>query len=431
MIEIRDALASARMLLESGRYDDAVARTVELVEHARDLGDDRALAWAIAEHGMALVRAGDWQRAIEVSREAHELATSAGVDEVAANAAYRIAFAHTELRRPSDALEWIRHARAACDRIEDPERRADTELVVDGVHTTVLLALGRTDEARTIAARALQQTEARIGPGDTDLVVALEDIAAVCMEEGDLACAEPHLVRALALAESAWGEEHPRTTIVVTNLGHLEELREDYPAASRWFARALRDSEAVLGPHHPDVAKAHYNVGVAGDRLRDYETARREFGVALALFRETLGEDHPVVAMTLHNLGAVALAEQDFGEAERLYARAQGIVERTLGASDPELTRSLLGRAEAAIGRTDGAAALAFIARAEVIEREQGTVPDVESLFRLARAQRANGDESAAHRTAEAALALANAGEAETLREFIAESRASTLASGH
>ncbi len=429
MIDTRDALASARLLLEAGRYDDAVARTGEIVAHARTLGDERALAAALSEQGMALVRAGAWQRSIDVSREAHEIATSVGADEIAANAAYRIAFAQTELHRPTEALEWIRHAHVACDRIDDPQRRADTRLVVDGVHTTVALALGRIDEARAIAVRTLHESEARVGADDPDLVVSLGDVAAVCMEERDFACAETHLGRALAIAESAWGEDHPRTMIVVTNLGHLEELRENHEASLAWFTRALRASEAVLGRHHPDVARAHYNVGVASDRLRDHETARREFGLALALFRETIADDHPVVAMTLHNLGAVALAQQDFGEAERLYTEAQGIVERTLGGSDPELVRSLLGRAEAAIGRGDGAVALAFIERADVIEREHGTVPDVESLFRLARAQRASGDEVGARETADAALALANADEAATLREFIAAGpRAPTLA---
>jgi len=425
MIETRDALVSARLLLEAGRYDDAVARTATIVEHARTLGDAEALASALAEHGMALVRAGAYADAIARSREAHELATTAGADLIAALAAYRIAFAELELERPESALEWIRHARAACDRIADPVRREETTLVVDGVHTSVLARLGRTDEARAIATRVLQATEARAGPDDPDLVVALGDVASVCFAQHDFDCAESHLVRALAIAESAWGEAHPRTTIVVNNLGHLDEQRERFPDAARWFARALRDSEAVLGADHPDVARAHYNVGVVSDRVHDYDAARRELGQALAGFVAALGEDHPVVAKTLHNLGAVALAEQEFAEAERLYARAQGIVERTLGASDHELTRSLLGRAEAAIGRGDGAAALALIDRASLIEREHGLPLDVESLFRLARAQRTNGDGDAARRTAKAALALTtDAEDASILREFIATTRA-------
>jgi Tfp pilus assembly protein PilF len=200
--------------------------------------------------------------------------------------------------------------------------------------------------------------------------------------------------------------------------------RRDVPRPPRGDARALRDSEAALGPEHPDVARAHYNVGVVRDRVHDYDQARREFDQALAGFVAALGEDHPVVAKTLHNLGAVALAQDEFGEADRLYARAQGIVERTLGASDHELTRSLLGRAEAAIGRGDGAAALALIERASVIERAHGLPLDVESLYRLARAQRASGDSEAAGRTAGAALALAtDAEDASQLRAFI-EARA-------
>ena len=63
--------------------------------------------------------------------------------------------------------------------------------------------------ARPLAERALAIAETAYGPEHPDVGTALNNLAGILRDLGDLAAARPLAERALAIAETAYGPEHP------------------------------------------------------------------------------------------------------------------------------------------------------------------------------------------------------------------------------
>ena len=57
--------------------------------------------------------------------------------------------------------------------------------------------------------------------------------------------------RALAIAEAAYGPDHPEVAITLTNLGNAQQQLGELPAARPTLERALAIKEAATGPTIP------------------------------------------------------------------------------------------------------------------------------------------------------------------------------------
>ena len=72
----------------------------------------------------------------------------------------------------------------------------------------------------------------------------------------------PLLERALAIAEAAYGPDHPQVAVTLNNLGNVQEELDELPAARTILERALAIAEAAYGPDHPQVAIPRTNLGI-------------------------------------------------------------------------------------------------------------------------------------------------------------------------
>jgi hypothetical protein len=72
-------------------------------------------------------------------------------------------------------------------------------------------------------------SEAAFGPGHLDVAVRLSNLGAVLGDQGDLAGAEEHHERALAIVARALGPEHPSTRIVRDRMAALRALGNRRP----------------------------------------------------------------------------------------------------------------------------------------------------------------------------------------------------------
>ena len=85
----------------------------------------------------------------------------------------------------------------------------------------MLRDLGDPAAARPLAERALALAETAYGPEHPDVGVALNILAEILRDLGDPAAARPLAERALALAETAYGPEHPRIATLRGNLAAI------------------------------------------------------------------------------------------------------------------------------------------------------------------------------------------------------------------
>jgi tetratricopeptide (TPR) repeat protein len=133
--------------------------------------------------------------------------------------------------------------------------------------------------------------------------------------------ARVQIERALQITEAALGPDHPDVAVWRNNLGRVLQALGDLPSARVQIERALQITEAALGPNHAEVAAWHSNLGGLLRALGDLLGARVEFERALQIGEAALGPNHPTIGTLRSNLGTVLRALGDLPGAESSSSR--------------------------------------------------------------------------------------------------------------
>ncbi|MFC5219690.1 tetratricopeptide repeat protein [Streptomyces coerulescens] len=215
-----------------------------------------------------------------------------------------------------------------------------------------LLARGQADQALPLDKRALEITEAALGPDHPDTALRLSSLGRTLSDLGRYAEALPLEARALQIAEVALGPDHPTTASRLNNLASTFSDLGRHAEALPLAQRALEITEGALGPDHPDTALRLGNLGRTLSALgRDAEALLLEER-ALQISEAALGPDHPDTALRLSNLASTLSALGRHAEALPLAQRALQITEAALGPDHPDTAVRLgnLGRTLSALG---------------------------------------------------------------------------------
>ena len=89
--------------------------------------------------------------------------------------------------------------------------------------------------------------------------------------------------------------------------------------------KALEVAESNVGPDHPDVALSLNNLALLYQTQGEYAKAEPLFKRSLDIMEKALGPDHPAVATALENLAALYRATNQDKEALELDKRAERI----------------------------------------------------------------------------------------------------------
>ncbi|MDQ7859158.1 MAG: tetratricopeptide repeat protein [Armatimonadota bacterium] len=265
-----------------------------------------------------------------------------------------------------------------------------------------LLAWRQRDYA---AAAALAEQGAAVSEqaGDpTGLAAALNVLALVARDRGDLDRAEPLHRRSLELWRregNRWGE-----ALALQNLGYIAHRRGDYDGAQRCCDASLAIFR-MLGDRW-GVATVLYILGRVALRRGDDDRARALNEEALALFKE-IG-NHELFAFTTGNLGYLAVRRGEYGRAAALLAEALAAFREAGDRRGVADVLAAQGQMAAAQGDHETARRLyaqSLAANAELSNR-QGIAEDLERLAAVAAA-------GAGHARAARLLAAADALRAE------------------
>jgi tetratricopeptide (TPR) repeat protein len=189
--------------------------------------------------------------------------------------------------------------------------------------------------ARRLFERAFAMAEAAYGPDHPEVAIRVNNLAGVLRDLGDLAGARRGFERALAIDEAAYGPGHPKVTTDVNNLALVLQDLGDLAEARQSFERALAIDEAAYGPDHPEVATVVNNLARVLRALGDLAEARQGFERALAIDEAAYGPDHPTVATDVNNLASVLRDLGDLAGARRGFERALAINEAAYGPDHP------------------------------------------------------------------------------------------------
>ena len=313
LAEARALLARARALGGMGRYDEALALAEQVIETGRRFDDPSTEATGLLLQGRYQERKGDLPTAESSLRESIRLA--------------EIAHDHT-----TRALGLIRLIYV----VGRDSQRNDEARALGADAGAVLRMLG---------ADPLLQAGLDVNLGGAARVARRFDEALV------------HYRAALETYLKIFGEAHPETGRVLTNLGSLYISREEPDEAIAVLLRAKDSFEASLGAEHPFVPVVLSNLGSAYKHREDHERSIAMLSEALDLRKATDGPDHPGVAKTLFNLGAAQYDARKYEDALESLAEGRRILQRSASVDPLRLGRYnlLIGAAQVNLGRFEEA----------------------------------------------------------------------------
>ncbi len=263
--------------------------------------------------------------------------------------------------------------------------------------------------AEPLFRQALAISESMWGPDDPKTAAALGNLGLVLEAQRDVDSAEALLRRAVAIDEKSRGPEDTATATSLNNLAEVLRAKGDYDAAEPLYRRALAMCEKALGPEHPETATSVHNLALMLDNKGDYDAAEPLYRRALAIVEKTLGPEHHYTAMALRSLAGMLHTKGENDSAEPLYRRALAITEKVLGPEHPSTASSLNNLAELLRVNGDYDTAEPLYRRALAI-REKVLGPEhaetATSLNNLAFLLKAKGDYSAAEPLYDRALAI-------------------------
>ena len=183
--------------------------------------------------------------------------------------------------------------------------------------------------------RALAIRETALGNNHPDVANSLNTLANHYGHQGLYGRAEPLLQRALAITEAALGNNHPRVAETLISLALVYLKQGLYGRAESLFQRALAITEATLGKNHLMAARPLNGLAVLYAQQGLYGRADPLFQRALAIMEATLGKNHPEVAYLLVNIVTLSADQGKYSQAEPLLQRALAIWEGTVGRNHP------------------------------------------------------------------------------------------------
>jgi CHAT domain-containing protein/tetratricopeptide (TPR) repeat protein len=224
--------------------------------------------------------------------------------------------------------------------------QADDDLEVLNKQVEELLQAGKQSDAILAAQRALSIAESRWGPEHPEVALELGILGHLYLDKRPNGEAELFFKRSLAILEKALGPDHSIVAGVVGSLALLYRVRGRYAEAEPLYKRELALMEKTLGPDHPDVGTSLNELALLYKEQGRYGEAEPLYKRSLAIREKALDPDHPDVGTSLGNLAALYRAQGRYGEAEPLYKRSLAISEMALGPDHPHVGTSLNNLAE-------------------------------------------------------------------------------------
>jgi serine/threonine protein kinase len=215
------------------------------------------------------------------------------------------------------------------------------EAAVRAVIGNTYRALADFPAARKQLERAVELGR-RVDPGGSDdLTFALNKLARLMWDTGQLEGAESLFVEALAMARKLHGPEHEEVAKLMNNLGYLLCVRGRLDESRELLEGALAMRRRIFGNEHSEVATSLNNLAILLSDLEDHQGAEKSLRESLAIDRRLRGDLHPNVAATMNNLATVLKLRGEFDEAEALYRESLDLREEIWGPDHPSVAVGL------------------------------------------------------------------------------------------
>jgi tetratricopeptide (TPR) repeat protein len=346
IIEIENFLKSARALIPSGRYDDVVTSSNQLLESSKLWHDHKSLARSQALTILAVIHMerGNFSEAEAFIKGAYVAMINCGEDAKASSLLINIAAIESNIAQlyidknnlieaEKYAILSLRHKQEITEQYNDKIRSR--------YHVLFHIYVSQHDYAKAEPwmRQLLDIQEKTLDAHHLEVSKTLVLLATVLDDQAKYAEAEHLCRRALAIQEKALGSDSPEIATILEKLASVLFKQEKYAEAGVLARRLLAIKERALGAKSPQLVpllKSLLELALKQDHPNFVEAehwARR----LLVIQEKALGVDSREVATILGNLASALFEQKKYAEAEPLGRRALGIQEKAVGADSPEL----------------------------------------------------------------------------------------------
>ena len=135
----------------------------------------------------------------------------------------------------------------------------------------------------------------------------------------------------IALRETLYGQDHPKTATAYHDIGEVYRNLCDYPKALEYGNKSLDIRKRLLGENHLETAESYNDTGLVYFCQGYYDKATELILKAKAIREEVVGTNHPDTADSYANLGLLDIKQEDVANGLENYSKALDIFESTLG----------------------------------------------------------------------------------------------------
>ena len=338
-----DQVAALNMANTSASFVEGTKIAEEVAQEAKGLSYRPIQAESLRWQGDMQYGSGDFKRAEATFGRALLAAAEARDDRLEAVVLTRLLrlMAYDQGRVP-ESLALIPVAEAATIRAKDDILRAqvvfENAFLVDEV--------GRGEEARREAERALAIAERALGPDHADVAEMIDFIGILLGRSGQFEEAVRFHQRAQGSMERALGPGHNRVAEVLNNLCKSYKDAGQYGEGQPVCERSISIAVNALGPGFQGVGctRGHYAEVLCGQGK--FDQGVKEARSAITLLEASVGTEHRWVAASLTALGICLLGADDPKGAATALERSLAMREKQPG-HPIELAKTRFAMAEA------------------------------------------------------------------------------------
>ncbi len=203
----------------------------------------------------------------------------------------------------------------------------------------IYLRKGRNDLAEEFFNKALENAKTK-----EERAKALNNLGIVYWNGGHAEKAKEHILEALEIRKSVFGENNELTAASYNDLG-LVISSIDTDLALTYYESAYKIYKQILGEKNEKTVQALINMGISYRTLEFYGDATNNFNEALKLWKELYPDGHPNEAFIINNIGQTKQQMTDLDGARKEYEKALMIYIKFYGKKHPEVanTMNLIG----------------------------------------------------------------------------------------
>ncbi|OYV04630.1 MAG: hypothetical protein CFE26_15870 [Verrucomicrobiales bacterium VVV1] len=233
-----------------------------------------------------------------------------------AEAQHRVAIVLYKLARHTEAVELLRQVIAIKERELGPNSPSLATSLSNLANS--LESQGRIAEALSLYRRALEIDEVKLEKGHSYITEGIDNLANLLRVQGEWAEVELLCRRGLELEEARLGRDHPGLKKWRRGLLNVMRGQGRLAEAESFVRESIEIEKTKPEMSHFELSRDLANLLRAQGKLSEAEPLYREL---LKVDEARLGQDDPEVATSLNDLATLLRAEGKLVEAEPLYQR--------------------------------------------------------------------------------------------------------------